>query len=266
MATFIVPAPEVEEYQHGLVDSANRVSGSLYGFDEQEGEQVLRWADGVGVNFFGHIIINGVCTSCASPATKSAEQAACQSAVTFYPYLLEFGIYETMGARGRAEIQQVGETAMRIGTSAKLENLMVVGCTGMSTPKIADAAALSSAANVTAAVGKIIAYFYDSSQHTTGRGTIYMGPADFGNLGFDLVREDSNGVLRTKAGGHKVIVGNYAAGTVYGHVGDVDLYLSDIYTYEAGNSIYQTNVGHWRIERYGMAVWDTSRDVKVAIT
>lgn len=265
MPGFFVDAPAVREYDHGLVASATRKSINGEGSNEIAPGEQIPWLSGVSFYSSTHLIVNGLCVVCDSDPTKSAEQT-CTADRAFYPYLLEVGVYERVGSRFPNEIYADAARMLTVGTSAKLENLTITGCTGMDTnPVLPDGTSITGG-TATQIVGRMAAYFYNAGLHIGAQGTIYMSPVDFVNLGFDLVREDSNGILRTKFGGHKVIVGNYPAGTIYGHLGDVDLYLTDVWTPDAPDSIRRDNVARARIERYALVVWDSAHTVKATVS
>ncbi len=246
-----VPAPDLREYEHGLVASANRPDTSVF-----------RWENGVGVSFKGHIVINGMCSTCDEPGTKSAEQT-CADGVVFFPYLLEFGIQERVN--GGDPISEIAERLMVVGSSARLEDLQVVGCTGTDNPVLEDGTSLGSG-EPTVALGLMVKEFYNADNHIGAQGTIYMSPVVAAELGFDLLTIGDDGLLRTKFGRHKVIVGNYPNGKMFGHIGDVDVYLSDVFTYEAAISVRTNNIERYRVERMGLVVWDTTQTFEVTVT
>ena len=66
----------------------------------------------------------------------------------------------------------------------------------------------------------------DAGDHVGGAGTLYMNPV----LATDAwgILDQTDGGLRTKTTGSKVVIGNFEHDVVYGHPGEVDVYLGDI--------------------------------------
>lgn len=252
MAPYPVSAPAVEEYPHGIVHSGTpRTTADN------------RWENGVVFDSALHLIINGMCFECSEPMTKSADQT-CEEGVTFLPYLLEFGVVQQAPDTTYEGLEEQVRRLMRVGTSARLEDMMTVGCTGNDNPTLSDGVSLGSG-HEEQAVGLVISSFYDADSHIGARGTIYMSPSSAASV-VELLEEDREGILRTIIGKHKVIVGNFPDDVIYGHVGDVDVYLSEVFLTNDKNAVMSTNTLNFRVERLAMAVFDTETLVQATIT
>lgn len=77
-----------------------------------------------------------------------------------------------------------------------------------------------------------------------GAGTVHMSPYVAAQVNESLV-EDGSGILRTRATGSKVVVGNYPTDKIAAHIGDIDLYLgSTVYQDDAFDQKANTSYQH----------------------
>jgi hypothetical protein len=88
-----------------------------------------------------------------------------------------------------------------------------------------------------------------------GAGTVHMSPSVAAALG-DAIKDDGMGSLRTVATGSKVVVGNYPASKIAGHIGNIDVYVGPgIYQDETFDRTDNTFYHHAWIE--AAAAWHT---------
>ena len=118
-------------------------------------------------------------------------------------------------------------------------------------------------ANSSAAIGMVETKLLDTSDHTGGGGTLLMSPFAAATAGEGLRQDD--GHLVTRATGSPVVVGNIAPlKTVFGVIGDIDVYLGEILVLKA----YERSKNEWvgRAERRAIAVWNTCGVYSAAFT
>jgi hypothetical protein len=274
----IVSAPALRKAQHSLVEVANTVD---VGDD--------RWEDGVTFTPHGCQAIFGHVPWC--PSEDKSPFYDCVAPVVVTPFLLEVGLVWQLGDLG-ADPKDMLSEAMDIGTSPILERLIWTGIsdvvagtpltlrspsgtifagtsigrvmTGATQPQSITAQALTvGAATTTAgAVGLLEGKFLDSSDHIAGAGTILMSPQAAAVSGDAVVRED--GDLVTRALGSKIVVGNFTPNKVVGVVGDIDVYLGDVFVLET----YERSKNEWvgRAERRAAAVWNSCAVYSVDLT
>jgi hypothetical protein len=266
----IVKAPALREAKHSLVNVGNVVN---------TGDN--RWEDGVVFTPVGCPTVFGHIPICVSE--DKSPYYDCPPPVEATPYLLEVGLQWSTMDLG-VDPKEMLEDALRFGTSSVLERLStsgiadVAGATPLTLPVragtvvtggvvgrvMAGATApptLASALDVggthtTAqqAIGALEAKLLDSGDHIPGSGTILMSAYTAATSNGALVR-DSDGNLRTLATDSLVVVGNIAAqGTIYGVVGDIDVYLGDIINVEFTDRAKNEWIG--RAERRAIAVWN----------
>jgi hypothetical protein len=266
----IVSAPALREAANSLVKVGNRVS---VGDD--------RWEDGVTFTPIGCQTIFGHIPICVSEDKSPYHD--CPQPFVAVPYLLELGLqWSTMDLEA-VDPKALLRDAMDIGTSSVLERLTtggiadVAGATPLVLPTPAGTVAtggvigrvmagatapptLATALDVggthsngQAAIGALEAKFLDSSDHIAGSGTIIMSAYTAATNNGALYRD--NGKLRTVATDSLVVVGNVAdVDTVYGVVGDIDVYLSEVFDVEFTDRGKNEWIG--RAERRAIAVWN----------
>lgn len=272
-----ISAPALRRHRHSLVDVANVIDSG----DE-------RWIDGVNFTPRGCNVLYGHDTGCWAPREDKGLQG-CSPVAEFYPYVIEATVaWSTLDLN--ADPKAILTESLEVGTSAVLERLIEMAIDPITGPippvtvsgtvapgGIAGRAAnpaiinphledgidvpvgtgTSNAAAAVDGLGRLESKLVDASDHIGGAGTIYMSPR-YAILAGEALYSD-NGGLFTKATGSQVVVGNFGAfegKTIYGHPGDVDVYLSDIGDItevidRASNELII------QAERYAVAVWNT---------
>jgi hypothetical protein len=247
----ITSAPGLRPAKYGLLSAANVKNGP--------GD----WENGVTFTPNGCQVIHAHDSQCW--ATGSAEKTiqACNAAAVFAPHTLELTIeWSTAdhfdvekfldeqfvaGAQSVMErLQELGVVAVTAGTDISIPALSgTVATTGIkgranvatTTLASADTAVSGTYTDPVEALGMLEAKLLDASDHLGSAGTIYMSPA----LAVFLTQQicdDEGDTLYTKATGSKVVIGNYSPTIMYGHTGDVDVYVSD---FRATSMTYHPN-------------------------
>ena len=93
-------------------------------------------------------------------------------------------------------------------------------------------------------------------------GTIYLNPV-LATDAWGLLDQTDTG-LRTKTTGSKVVIGNFEHPNVYGHPGEVDVYLGEINMSEVYHRAGNEHIV--QAERAAVAVWNPCLLVKQAVT
>lgn len=275
----IVKAPALRRPPHSLVEVGNRI----------EGERV---ENGVTFTPRGCEVLFGHAHDCVFGDDKALQP--CKAPVSFRPYTLEITVTWPTGD-AVADPKGLVDEAMEIGTSSALERLIergveaaaplvvvafagAVSTTGLrgrvatgtamtggvsyataKNPLLSDAADIGgSNLTASAALGLVEAKLLDANDHIGGAGTIYVSPAVFTRL-TDAVTE-VDGQYVTKATGSRVVIGNFAIDEIYGHPGEVDVYLGPIETAEAVNR--STNELVVQAERSVLAAWNPCAAVR----
>jgi len=265
----IVKAPALRAAKNGLVEVGNRID---VGDDH--------WEDGVTFTPRGCQTIFGHLPSCSSEDKSPFYD--CPPPVQAMAWLLEVGLMWSLMDQG-AGPKDILTEAMELGTSSILERLTWAGittdvdggtplvlptisgtiATGGITGRVMDGAVQppilsdaldvgSSTTSIATAVGMLEAKFLDASDHIGGAGTIFMSPIIASQAAGSGVFDPDNFV--TRATGSQVIVGNFPSDRIIGVVGEVDVYLSDVFVTEATERAFNEWVG--RAERRAVAVWN----------
>jgi hypothetical protein len=241
----IVNAPAVKAHQFGLVNQANVITG--------DGE---RWENGVTFTPLGCDVVHAHDARCWVAGSAEKGVQGCKAPVEFWSFVLELGIVWPAAENGYPMEEHVVES-LEVGTSAVLERLQqwnvedVPNGTDIVTPPVAGAITaggivgralgtnanamlsgglpLATTGNSREMIGLMEAKFLDASDHIGAAGTLYMSPVVAAG-GWDMFTVNDDGKLVTKMTGSTVVVGNYEPGFVYGHTGEVDLYLSNVFT------------------------------------
>lgn len=270
-----VPPPSILPSRHGLVEGGNLVSP---GSD--------RWESGVTFSNRGCEVVFAHSADCWIGGTLNKLIQQCSGVASFDAYNLEVTLdWATIDLADDPKARVI--EAMDIGTSSALERLTeqgvkdtativdppVTGGVGMggvighigTTPPPNFSSALDvggTAADSKAAVGLVEAKLLDASDHIGGRGTIYMNPI----LATDAwgLLDQTDGGLITKTTGSHVIIGNFEHPVVYGHLGEVDVYLGDINVTETNDRANNEYIV--QAERAAVAVWNTCLLIKQGIT
>ncbi len=244
-------APQIVPAAQNLLAAANIVT-------QQEGE----WMNGVSFTPLGCHTINGECDVC--PPAETDDWQTCASNLVFKPYYLwtamEVPAMDYLAHQ--ALLLQLVET----GTSAKLESMIWNGCgeDDADTPVLTDATAVTgSAVSPAKGLAYIVAALNDSDEHVTGQGTIHVSSFDAVTL-YDHFTLDGD-FYRTNIGNHAVVIGNYPAGTLVGHLGEVDVYLSPPALFEAPERVRGVNLYTAQANRAALAVWNSCAAYKQAI-
>jgi hypothetical protein len=254
MPNEVVLAPSIELPPHGLVASGNVV--------EDDGG---RWENGITFSPAGCYRLFGDCSICndAGQRQKSALQQ-CSATAVFKPYVLDLGV--VWNTPDRFDIKEFMRTQLDVGTSAKLEELSWVGCTGSDNPTLNEGAVIGSGNAVAAlsATADAIATG-QAGLRIGGHGTIHLSYAT-ANLAVQQLDYDNDGKLRTRVGHHRVIVGNYPDDRIAGHLGDIDVYLGEVFLTDAGAEIRARNEMAVRVERVALAAWNVCAAYLATVT
>jgi hypothetical protein len=264
----LVAAPALRAAKNGLVDAGNKVD---------TGDD--RWESGVTFTPRGCQAIYGHLPDC--PSEDKSDPFQCTPVQVFQPYLLELALEWSM-ADLAADPKDMLDEAMKLGTSAVLERLTAVGVADTATgtalpvpplsgtlstggingrvmggavaPPTLSGTALDAGASTTfaGAVGLLESKLLDASDHIGSGGTVLMSPLAAAQAGDSLIRD--NGRLITRATESTVIVGNFGPGTLYAVIGDVDVYLSEVFNVEWNERTTNSWIG--RAERRAIAVWN----------
>lgn len=265
----IVRAPKLRAHTNGLLSHGNVV--------EKSGG---KWENGVTFTPTGCSVIHAHDALCWISGDAVKTPQGCSPAVTFAPYTIELTLEWHQSDRG-FDVEEYLAEMMDVGTGAVLERVMELGINddgvddddpivlpspggglywgqilgrvgSQPNPVLDDATSLGDDQDPRKALGLIEAKLLDASDHIGGAGTIYMGPYAATQLWGNFV--ELGGHLVTAATGTKVIVGNYSQNTIYGHIGEVDVYVSEpIPTAVPSRG---DNVGIAQFERLAMAVWN----------
>lgn len=239
----IVEAPKLRPHCHGLLESGNVV--------ERGGGN---WENGIQFSPVGCYPVTGVEADCPPIAFEDPTDALseCMPVVTFRPYVLTVGL--NWNAVDGADPVQIAKDTLEAGSSAKLEYFLVSGSSegaGPRNPLLADATSVS-ASDPREAIGALEAAMLDAP--TGGAGTLYMSPAAAIQAADAL--DEKDGKLYTKTTCSLVIVGNFPEQNVYGHVGDIDIYLGDIFIPETRDE-YRSNEHVVMAERLAIAAYNS---------
>jgi hypothetical protein len=246
-----VSAPSVHTPKGNLVSSGHLVDISTD-----------KWENGVTFTPRGCYQIDGTCAVCG-PMSKE-EMQECQEAAEFIPYILDLGI--SLYAPDREEVSAFAEDDLEAGTSSRLESLIWSGCPGDDNPLLSQGTSLGSSATPVIALGRMISELISATGHGGASGTIHMSPLIAVQLSEYLYCEHETGDVYTKIGYHHVIVGNYPATSIVGHVGEVDVYLGDPFKTAGKERHMRKNLTEFRWERMGLATWNPCAVFRQTIT
>ena len=266
----IVSAPALRPAAHNLLSVANII---------QPGDE--NWGlDGVNFTPRGCDVIFAHGEGCWGVRGDKSDHE-CPPLAVFPPYTLETGLtWHT--ADMPADPKARATETMELGTSAVLERLIEqaivdtddgdaleftpagtiasggvvgrVGVGGDAGPKLSDGVSVGlTTPAAKAALAAIETKFVDASDHTGSAGTVYMKPLFIPFLRDALMYVD--GAWYTAATGSRVVVGNFGDDTIYGHIGDVDVYLGDVQVNESVERA--TNEYFIQLERVAVVTWNT---------
>jgi hypothetical protein len=264
-----VSAPALRAAKNGLVDAGNKVNTG----DE-------RWEAGVVFTPRGCQAIYGHSPAC--PSEDKSPPFGCRPPVVAEPWLLEVAL-EWQMADLAADPKDMLTEAMKLGTSAVLERLTAVGVNDTAAGTALPVPALSGSLSTTGVTGRVMAgatqpptlfssaldagsgattaatigilesKLLDAADHIGSGGTLLMSP--WAAATADMAIEHRDGKLVTRATESAVIVGNFAPiGTIYAVIGEVDVYLSEVFNVEFNERHSNSWIG--RAERRALAVWN----------
>lgn len=274
----IVTPPKLRPAAHGLLEGANVVN--------QSGST---WENGVQFTPVGCNVLHAHDPLCWISGTDTKTGQECPPLAQFSPYTIEINAVWANADRG-FDMEGYVKDALEVGTSSVLERLQELGvadvvaatpltppaiggtiptigikgrASGTNTNPILDGStSAGSGADPRVALGTIEAKMLDASDHVGSGGVIYMGPVLAHLLWGSFVTID--GQLFSAVTGSKIIVGNYVDAKIYGHVGDVDVYLSepvitDAYNHGANERIYMA-------ERLAVVAWNPCATFEYEVT
>jgi hypothetical protein len=197
----------------------------------------------------------------ACPAHDKDDPQQCTAAVTFMPYVLEMsGVFSTMDRTNLDEKARLVRD-LEVSTSSLLEALIADPA---NTPSLDQATDLGAFPTAAAALGNVEAALLRVNDHTGSAGTVYMSPVEVTEMGTNSLIE-SDGSLYTFATHSLAVVGNFPPGVIYGHIGEVDVYVGDVIINEFPDTLHTTNEYTAQVERLAMACWNTCAVFKAEV-
>lgn len=193
------------------------------------GDPSVRWL-AEGINFVPTLCtalnVQPLADLCDFDQPSGEAIVTCPGAISFKPFIAEIAVETQMlPTVGR---QEWLADRLMIGLSQAIEAIIWPGGASPGYPTLGDGqAAFDPNRGARAALGSIESSILSAK---AGAGTIHMGPIVAAEVSEYLV-EAPDGTLRTKGTGSKVIIGNYPAEQIAGHIGNIDLYL--------GSTVYQ---------------------------
>ena len=268
-----LPAPSLLHRKNSLFDVANVI---------HPGDE--RWYDGINFTPHGCEVIFGHDTKCWSPRGDKLIQE-CHPYAQFYPYVLEATLAWHTADLGAGPKEMLTH-AFEYGASAVLARLSEApieavadgdpipppmmagaisdyGITGRASadvvnPKLEDAMMIGTNTSAVEAIARVEAKLIDASDHVGSGGTVWMSPVTAA-LGRDALCTEPGGRIYTVGTYSPVIIENLrgmdGARTVYGHVGEVDVYLGPVDVIEMTE--VASNEYIVQAEQMAVAVWNT---------
>jgi hypothetical protein len=243
----IADAPSLQLHCHGLVESGNVVARGPG-----------RWENGVQFSPLGCYYVRGVEADCP-PLALDVEDALqeCVPVIQFRPYVLTVGL--EWAANSGDDPEEIARQTLEVGTSAQLEEFLWLGSDagdGPRNPLLIESTPVGFVETALQALGAVESAMLDAP--TGGAGTIYMAPSVAAECGDALY--ENGGKLYTKATCSLVVVGNFPpvenVNLVIGHVGEVDLYLGDVFFTETRDE-YRRNEHVVMAERLAIAAFNS---------
>lgn len=256
-----ITAPPLLPPEHGIVASANvgRVVED-------------RWLDGVTFQPTGHYSI-GVSEFKCNPADLGALQP-CTPWVEFFPYNLYIGVeWSSLDAD---DIDESLKAAIEIGTSSKLEDLMWNGDAAVpGNPTLSSATPLSDIPFSALTALSYTEQWLGSSIDKIGvRGTLYMNQL-VANQVYDHFTTAEDGRLRTKIGGHLVVIGSDFHDTddildlrIVAVHGEPEIFLETIDNDSVTSALEEVrkhNEAVAYVQRAAMVTWDSSMMASIPV-
>lgn len=240
MMSPIVEAPKLRPACHGLVESGNVVARGPG-----------RWENGVQFSPLGCYPIGGTEVDC--PPIQKDDLSECEAVIQFRAYVLTMGL--NWAANADSDPKDIAQVSLEAGTSTRLEDFLWNGATagaGPRNPLLADGDDVGPAASARDAIGLVEEAMLGAP--TGGAGTLYMSPSVAIHAGEAIY--ESDGRLYTKATCSLVVVGNFPTGQVAGHVGEVDLFIGDIFFTDSRDG-YRLNENYVMAERHAIAAFNS---------
>jgi hypothetical protein len=264
----IVNPPKLHATAHGLLRGANIVTPTSD-----------TWENGIQFTPIGCSVLHAHDPLCWVSGVDTKTGQECPPLVQFKPYTIEANAVWANSDRG-FDLDSYVKDALEVGTGSILERLQefgvadVASATALTPPAISgtiatigikgrasgtnanpildDAIEVAASSDPRICFGSIESKLLDASDHIGSVGSIYMGPTLAALLWGSFVTVE--GQLYSAATGSKIIIGNYTPGKIYGHVGDVNVYLSDPKITEAYN--HGENERIVMAERLAIAAWN----------
>jgi hypothetical protein len=237
----VVDAPDLIATKHNLMD---------VGFKNVPQD---RWENGISFNPQGCFELHTWEVDCP-PENKSLSDQQCPDAVTFLPFIVEFGV-SYMGHEEEGEL----ENELRAKTSAAVEKAIWSGAEGASTnPKLSD----GDAPTPTATSPREMLAALEAELYETGMqgGTVHMSVFDA--VMAEGAMDEKDGKLYSVVTGNPIVVGNYPKGSAAIHGGEIDVYASDEFTF-ASYDDRRANQIIYKVERLVLAVWNPCHVFKI---
>jgi hypothetical protein len=172
--------------------------------------------------------IDNFCIDFTYPGTGDGPSwQTCPGVTSFAPYVIEIAVKVRM-------LPSVNRPTwlserLSLGLSQILESKVWPASAPANTPWLGGGTSVTpTGTGAIAAIGAIEDKILAAA---AGAGTLHMAPSVALAAGGLVIKDDGVGGFRTVTTGSKVIVGNYPAGKVAGHIGNIDVYV--------GPSIYQ---------------------------
>lgn len=174
----------------------------------------------------------------------------CPGVVSFPPHVIELAIEVQVPATLNRQTWLTGR--IMLGLSESLESLIWPD-SDPSRPWLGGGAALTANSNPLVLLGSVEDAILDAK---AGGGVLHMAPSMAARVADVLVEDPLSGALRTKTIGSKVVVGNYPAGRIAGHIGEIDVHIGpSVYQTETHDRATNTTYQHVWIE--AAAAWHT---------
>ena len=239
MPKTIVSAPKLTPAKYGLLSAATVHTGAGH------------WENGVTFTPLGCKVIHAHDYQCWIAGSSEKTLQGCPTAVALAPYTLELTV--EWAAADNFDVKVFLDSEMAAGAQAILERVQELGvsdvadATPLTPPALSGTIStaaikgrgvsgsgvtlddtsvdIGAIADAVTALGTLEAKMLDASDHIGAAGVIYISPLQAAQLSHQLCEE--NGVMHSKLTGSKVVIGNYSPTIMYGHTGDVEVWIDD---------------------------------------
>jgi hypothetical protein len=130
-------------------------------------------------------------------------------------------------------------------------------------PHLTDGFEVGTVTSALDAIGSVEAKLLDAADHTGSAGTLYMSPI-IAALGWGALSVEGENQIYTLATGCRVVIDNFGQPFVYGHLGEVDVYVGDVEIIDMVE--HSANEYIVQAERMAVAVWNTCAVFKRQVT